>query len=109
MGFGQVCFKKSVNKLERYSGRSFSATFLFFKKLLVRPRLWAGIFLMILGLVFWISALSSGDLSVVYPLGSIQYIFVLFSSHFFLGEPIDREKLIGTALVTAGIVFIALS
>ena len=109
MGVGQVFFKKSVNKVGGDSGRSLRDTIFFFKQLLVRPRLWAGIVSMASGLVFWVFALAAGDLSIVYPLGSIQYIFVLFSSHFFLGERIDRAKLIGTALVILGIVFITIS
>ncbi len=108
-GIGQICFKKNVNNLSGNSSRSSDTTLLFFRKLLVKPMLWAGIVSMVLGLTFWISALSIGDLSVVYPLGSIQYVFVLFASHFFLGETIDRTKLIGTALVILGIVFITLS
>ena len=109
MCVGQICFKKSVNRLDHHNGRSLGATLDFFKKLLIRPLLWNGIVLMVLGLVFWISALSAGDLSAVYPLGSVQYVFILFASHFFLGETIDRTKLMGTALVILGIVFITIS
>lgn len=108
-GIGQICFKKSVNNLGGNSSRASHTKPFFFRKLFVKPMLWAGIVSMALGLIFWISALSLGDLSIVYPLGSIQYVFVLFASHFFLGETISRTKLIGTALVILGIVFITLS
>jgi len=108
-GIGQICFKKSVNNLGGNSSRFSHAKPFFFRKLLVKPMLWGGIASMALGLIFWIAALSVGDLSIVYPLGSIQYVFVLFASHFFLGESIDRTKLIGTALLILGIVFITIS
>jgi uncharacterized membrane protein len=57
----------------------------------------------------WLIALAQGDLSLVFPIGSIQYIFVLFSAHIFLNEKIDRMKLIGTFLVVAGIILITIS
>lgn len=106
---GQLCFKRSINNLGGNSSQFSPAKPFFFRKLLVKPMLWAGIISMVLGLTSWISALSIGDLSIVYPLGSIQYVFILFASHFFLGETISRMKLIGTVLVILGIIFITLS
>ena len=54
-------------------------------------------------------ALAQADLSFVFPVGSIQYIFVLFGTSIFLGEKIDRMKLTGTLLVITGIILITLS
>jgi len=90
---GQVCFKKSANRLN----------YLRF------PTLWMGAAAMLAGLLFWLSALSAGELSFVYLLGSIQYIFALFAAHFFLDEKINAPKLIGTLLITLGIILTAVS
>jgi uncharacterized membrane protein len=62
-----------------------------------------------LGLAVWIIALAQGDLSIVFCLGSMQYVLILFGAHFFLGEKIDRMKLMGTLLVAFGIILITLS
>jgi len=69
----------------------------------------AGIGSMRRRLIIWLMALAQGDLSLVYPLGSIQFILILFSAHIFLNEKIDKMKLIGTFLVVLGIVFITIS
>jgi uncharacterized membrane protein len=62
-----------------------------------------------LGLVSWIFALAQGDLSLVFSLGSLQYVLILFGAHIFLGEKIDRMKFLGTFLVVFGIILITMS
>jgi len=78
-------------------------------KLLKFPIVWLGGVAMLVGLVFWLAALNSGQLSYVYLLGSIQYIFALIAAHFFLHEKIDTPKLIGTMLIMLGIILTAIS
>jgi len=93
MTVGQVCLKKSANRLNY----------------LLYPTLWMGAAAMLVGLLCWLAALSAGELSFVYLLGSIQYIFALFAAHFFLHEKINTPKLIGTLLITLGIILTAVS
>ncbi len=94
---GQICLKKSAN-------RALSPIYY-----LRFPVLWMGASAMLVGLFFWLAALSSGELSFVYLLGSIQYIFALFAAHFFLHEKINTAKLMGTLLITLGIILTAVS
>jgi uncharacterized membrane protein len=109
MTLGQICFKKSANFLNTQNSAGQSWV-LHLMGLVVRyPTLWMGAAAMLLGLLFWFAALSSGELNFVYLLGSIQYIFALFAAHFFLKERINAAKLIGTLLVTLGIVLTAVS
>ena len=44
--------------------------------------------------------------SVVYPLTCVTYVWTLFLSHRFLGEPLTRRKLLGIGLVLAGVVIL---
>lgn len=106
---GQMLFKKSTNAADQYNLRRLDAHALFLKDVLANPNIWGGFIAMGLGLVVWIIALAQGDLSLVFSLGSMQYILILFGAHFFLGEKIDRMKFIGTFLVVFGIVLITLS
>ncbi|MFA5159005.1 MAG: DMT family transporter [Candidatus Omnitrophota bacterium] len=76
---------------------------------LKHPLAWAGLGTMALSTVLWLMALSVGDLSLIFPLGSIQYILVLVGSRFFLSEKIDSMRLLGTILITIGIVVISVS
>jgi len=109
MTIGQICLKKSANRLngERTDGKPWIIRLL--GSILRYPTLWIGGAVMLVGLLFWFAALASGELSFVYLLGSIQYIFALFAAHFFLHEKINTPKLIGTLLITLGIILTAVS
>lgn len=106
---GQVFFKKSANTLEARSLRSLSGQMGFLKDVFTDPVIWCGFGSMAIGMCVWIVALAGADLSFVFPIGSLQYIFILISAYVFLGEKIDRMKLFGTLLVVLGIVLIAIS
>ena len=106
---GQILFKKSTNNIGTYDLRNGSDRIRFLSKVLTRPHLWLGVLAMAIGLIVWLFAIAQGDLSLVFPIGSLQYILVLFLAHKFLGEKIDRMKLIGTLLVMAGIVLMSVS
>jgi len=109
MTVGQICLKKSANQfnIEGPAGKPWIIHLL--GCILRYPALWMGAMAMLAGLIFWLAALSAGELSFVYLLGSIQYIFALFAAHFFLNEKINTPKLIGTLLITLGIILTAFS
>mgnify|MGYP003393333398 CR=1 FL=1 len=106
---GHFLFKKSTNAVEFHSLRTLDSKIQFLRNIISKPTIWAGILSITIGLVIWIIALADGDLSVVYPLNSMSYIIILFSAHFFLGEKIDKMKVLGTFLVILGIIFITMS
>jgi len=107
--FGQILFKKSTNALESYSLRGVNTHLRFLREVLSKPSVWTGLFSMAIGLAIWLVALAQGSLSVVFSIGSLQYVLILFLAHFFLGEKIDRMKLMGTFMVMFGIILITLS
>ena len=107
--FGQYSFKKTVNDLCIPKLSALKSYAPFFKKVLAAPQVWLGLGVMAASLVFWLMALSQGDLSFVYPIGSLQYILVLLVAHFFLKEKIDKNQVLGTLLVAGGIFLIAMS
>jgi drug/metabolite transporter (DMT)-like permease len=106
---GQILFKKSANDIGVYDLRSGSDRIRFLSEVFARPQLWLGVLAMGAGLIVWLFALAQGNLSLVFPIGSLQYILILFLAHKFLGEKIDKMKLIGTLLVMAGIVLMSVS
>lgn len=108
--FGQVLLKMSANSADgSHNLRRVDHHINFLKDVLSKPLLWGGFVTMGIGLVVWIVALAGADLSIVFSLGSMQYILILVLAHYMLGEKIDRMKVLGTFLVTVGIVIIALS
>lgn len=106
---GHIYFKKCANAIAPYSLNGFDAHKRFVSDVMRMPLIWVGLFWMALSLGVWLIALAQGDLSLVYPMTSLQYVMILFLAHIFLGEKIDRMKLLGTFLVAIGIVMISVS
>lgn len=59
--------------------------------------------------VLWIAVLSKADLSMAYPLVSVGYILVVLSSWLLLGEQIPTARIVGLALIVAGVVAVSRS
>ena len=106
---GNIFFKKSVNDTEAGRMRGMAGHLSYFKSVLIKKYVWVGFGFQVLCVGTWIAALAQADLSFVFPLGSAQYLLILFGAHIFLGERIDRMKAAGTLLVMSGIILIALS
>ena len=108
MTIGHILFKKTTNTLESYSLRGVFSQIRFLSEVLAKPSIWGGFLSMIVGLGVWLIALAQGDLSLVFSIGSLQFILTLFLAHLFLNEKVDRMKLLGTFLVVFGIILIVL-
>ncbi len=67
-----------------------------------------GILLYILSSIIFIPALRGGELSVLYPLVSINYVFVSFLSMKFLNEKMNKFKWLGIVFVILGVSLIGL-
>ena len=106
---GQIFFKKATQGLEIPTLRSLKSYLAFLSKVIRIPGIWLGLGCLAVGITFWLMALAQGDLSLVYPIGSLQYVLTLIAARVFLNEKIDRMKLIGTVCVVAGIILIAKS
>lgn len=106
---GHIFFKKSTNELEVKSVRGINGHVSFMKDILIKRDIWIGLLFMGMGLLVWLGALNEGDLSLVFPIGSIQYVITLFAAKLFLGEKIDKMKAIGTLFVVLGIILISMT
>ena len=106
---GQVLFKKASNLCGPTHLSGIRAYLDFFKKVTAMPWIWMGLGLMGVGLLTWLLAISQADLSFVYPIGSIYYVFIFILARLFLGEALSRVKLAGVLLVGLGIFLITRS
>ena len=76
-------------------------------KLAYEPRFVSGFILYGLASLSWFSVISMENLSTAYPvLVSISFVLVTFGSVFFFGERISPQKVIGMAIILAGIVVV---
>lgn len=106
---GQILFKKSANKVATPDLRSMASYLTFVKDILSTYTIWSGLAAMAAGMVIWLVALAQTDLSIAFPIDSMQYIVAMVAARIFLDEKIDLMKLVGTLLVVAGVFLVAVS
>ncbi len=104
-----VLFKKSVNSLPDTHPEDIRGYLLFFKSVLRLPTTWLGLLSVACGMTIWMTVLAQMDLSIAFPLDSIQYIMILAASHFIFKEHITKKRILGTGLILVGIIIVILS
>ena len=95
--FGAVLLKAGANRLE-----------FTIRGLVTNYRLIAGIGFFLFSTYFFVKAVGQpgAELTVLYPMVSLSYIWTLLWSRLFFGEPFTRTKLKGLALIVAGIIIL---
>lgn len=78
------------------------------RHLLGNYRLVLGVALFLLSSYFFVLGVRRGELSVLYPMVSLGYVWTMLWSRLFFREPLTRNKLIGLSLILLGIVCIGL-
>lgn len=94
--FGAVFLKSGALALRRH-----------WSSIVLNWRLGVGIGAYMLSSIFFLKGVSNGELSVLYPMVSLGYICTLVWSRVFFQESVTKVKLIGVAMILAGIVFLA--
>jgi drug/metabolite transporter (DMT)-like permease len=75
---------------------------------ILNVRLAAGVALYLISSCFFIMAIRDGELTVLYPLVSMSYVWTLLWSRIFFKEPFTRHKFVGIFLILAGVSFIGI-
>jgi multidrug transporter EmrE-like cation transporter len=71
-------------------------------------RLAAGVALYLLSTCFFVAAIRNGELTVLYPLVSLGYVWTMLWSRLFFKEPFTRYKFAGLSLILLGVWFIGM-
>ena len=71
------------------------------------PGVWIGLALYILATMSWLVVLSRIDLSVAYPLGSMNYVLVTLMAATVLDEDVSTLRWLGTLSILLGILVVA--
>ena len=95
--FGAVFLKSGAVRLEMK-----------LHSLLRNWQLFTGVFLFCFSSIFFVLGLREGELSVLYPMVSLGYVFTLFWSRLFFKERLTATKFAGLALILAGVMMVGL-
>ena len=95
--FGAVFLKLGAARLKRTNLFS-----------MVNSRLLIGVALYLGSSVFYGLGIKGAQLSVVYPMVSLGNVWALVWSRWIFKEPLTRSKLIGLALILAGVCFVGM-
>jgi multidrug transporter EmrE-like cation transporter len=68
---------------------------------------WAGMLCYAASICVWLAALSKAPVSTAYPMLSLGYVVVAFASVLWLGETLSGPKVLGIALICAGVVLVS--
>jgi multidrug transporter EmrE-like cation transporter len=71
------------------------------------PSFWAGMLCYGASLCVWVAALSKAPVSTAYPMLSLGYVVVAAVSVTWLGETLTVPKMLGIALICAGVVLVS--
>jgi multidrug transporter EmrE-like cation transporter len=100
---GQIMMKTGSDRLGQFT----LAPATFFSDLmrvLRVPEFWMAMLLFGISSLIWVKVLSKSELTRAYPLGSMSYVVVVILSALLLNEALTLNKLLGAAVIMAGIV-----
>jgi drug/metabolite transporter (DMT)-like permease len=92
--FGAVFLKAGASKLKDGFWR------------ILNIQLALGVTLFLLSSVFFISGIRHGELSVLYPMVALGYVWTMFWSRLFFQEEFTRQKVVGLVLILLGVFFV---
>jgi multidrug transporter EmrE-like cation transporter len=93
--FGAVFLKAGADRLKRS-----------FRDILSNWQLLAGITFYFLSFIVYTLGIRQGELTVLYPMVSLGYLWTLLWSRIFFKEPLTRNKFVGLAMILAGVVML---
>jgi multidrug transporter EmrE-like cation transporter len=95
--FGAVFLKAGSHSLQRN-----------FRSFVMNWRLLAGIAFFLFSSVFFVLGVKKGELTILYPLVSLGYVWTMFWSRIFFKEPLTTAKMVGLGTILFGIVLLNL-
>ena len=76
---------------------------------LMNPSVITGLMLYGLGTILWLAVLSRLDVTQAYPFVGLGFIITMILGYLILGESVGYQRILGTLLITSGIILVARS
>ena len=103
---GQLLLKMGMLRMGRFP-LNISTIIQQYTRIFLNPFIIAGIIGFALSMLAWLYVLSRLELSVAYPFVALNYVLILFASHFLLKETITPVKIMGVAVIVMGVYLIS--
>ena len=105
----QLLLKVATRPLAHVTGIDFESLRYSVWTLGISIHFWAGMVCYAASVCVWIAALSKAPVSTAYPMLSLGYVVVTAVSVLWLGETLSLPKVLGIALICAGVVLVSRS
>jgi drug/metabolite transporter (DMT)-like permease len=105
---GQLTLKAGMNSIVQSYGK-LQLSLDTFVHMATNPLLIVGIAIFGVSTLLWLFALAKADLSFAYPFLSLTYLAVLIGGAFLFGDKVTLPRVIGFAVIIAGVLIVARS
>jgi drug/metabolite transporter (DMT)-like permease len=106
---GVVSLKKGINNIGAMKSASLAEILRVGKAGAVSPQILAGIFFEALFFLCLLILMSKTDISFLWPLTGLSFVFATFAAIWFLGERVSTARWIGVIFIMIGAGFISYS
>lgn len=106
---GQVIWKQGMSSMDKISSFDELLNFKILFNIFTNKYILLGILLYVMGFILWLAAMSTLDVSFMYPMLSLAYVVTAILAVIFLGESVSLSRWAGIALVVIGCILIARS
>jgi len=103
---GQLLLKMGMLRIGRFS-LNISTIVQQYTRIFLNLFVIAGVIGFFFSMLVWLYVLSRLELSTAYPFVALNYVLILFVSHFLLKETITPVKIMGVAVIVIGVFLIS--
>lgn len=104
-GVGNIFLSRGMKTVGSLDSRRPVEILKFFRRAILNRNVLLGVFISCGYFFLWLAVLSMADISWALPMNGIEYLMVAFLARTFLKEKISKERWIGIALISVGILF----
>ena len=106
---GVVLLKKGITEIGDMSGITMAEVLRVVKAGVTNPQIILGVFFEALFFLCLIILMGKSDISFLWPLTALSFVFATFAAMIFLGETVSLLRWIGVILIVIGAAFISYS
>jgi uncharacterized membrane protein len=106
---GVILLKKGMNVIGEMHGYSAPEVFRIVKAGATNPQILLGVFFEALFFFCLLILMSKSDISFLWPLTALSFVFATFAAMWFLGESVSIVRWFGVILIVIGAAFISYS